>query len=324
MVSGAGYYYGDYTTEIFSLSSPMAMVTPEQLKAAGVKTTMKPSLLIEDFGADWDKEWYSYRKGKGHWERNTRKVFDDAYKPPAYSKMAFDVRSARAGTLVVQVDKFKADVQVQGGPEWQQVVLFPTDFVDEDEVRRLDWDGVVNLRLAAGAGFPESADPPFDLRGLTWLEGTREELNARREVRLAAVTPVAGKTYLDIESADVLTDGHKTVMNTWLDEKAPLVIDGTTYERGLTTHADSEAIYFLGGPFKQFQAIAQAGNGASVGFEVYLDDARVFESGVLSKGQTAPIDLSLEGAQELKLVVTDGGNGKHGDHASWVDAHLVK
>jgi hypothetical protein len=71
-----------------------------------------------------------------------------------------------------------------------------------------------------------------------------------------------------------------------------------------------------------FRAIAQAGGGATVTFAVYADEKKIFDSGLLKDLQTAPIDLRLEEVQDLKLVVTDGGNGKHGDHASWVDAHL--
>jgi len=323
-VTGAGYYYGTYTTEMFNLSSPMAIATPEQLKAAGVKATMQPSLLIEDFGADWEKEWFSYRKGKGLWERNTRRLNDSAYMAPAFAKLAFGVQSDKAGKLIVQLDKMTAEVDVRGGPDWQEVVLFPTDFSDKDGGCRLDWEGVVTLRLAVGHGFPESSNAPFNLRSLRWSEGTRAELNARRKVKLLDASIVDDKTCLDRQYADVVKDGYKTVMNTWLDGSSPLVVDGKTYPHGLSTHASSEILFFLGGEYKQFRAIAQAWSGASVGFEVYVDDAKVFESGLLRALQTAPIDLSVANAQELKLVVTDGGNGKGGDHASWVDAHLLK
>jgi len=224
----------------------------------------------------------------------------------------------------VQLDGSSAKVDLQGGAAWQEVVLFPTDFIDKDDGFLLDWEGIKGLRLAAGEGFDPSPEPPFKLRNLRWVVGTREELNARRKIRLLDATDVDGKTYLDIKSADRFTHGHKAVMNTWLDEKSPLVVEGKAYEHGLTTHAHSEANYFLGGRFGRFHAIALAGAGASVTFEVYADDAKVFDSGILTRGQAAPIDLSLKDVQELKLIVTDGGNTKHGDHGSWVDAHVVR
>ncbi len=322
-VSGAGYYYATYTADRFNVSSKMHMIDPAQLAAAGVKSTREASLVIEDFSADWEEEWFSYRKGRGSWERWTRKINDAAYRPPAYAKLGLGVRSDQAGKLIVEAEKHTAEIDLAGGPEWQEIVLFPTDFRDKDGGSRLDWDGVKSLRLAAGAGFGESAEAPFALRGLRWIAGTREELNARRTVRLEEVAPVDGKIYLDIAQADVFTHGHKAVMNKWLDDQ-PLVIDGQTREHGLTTHAVSEAIYFLGGNYQRFRATALAGPGASVTFQVIVDERKVFDSGLMTAGQARPIDLSVAGAQELKLVVTDGGNGKGGDHASWVEAHLVK
>jgi len=188
-ITGAGYYYGIYTTSEFNLSSPMTMVTPQQLDAAGVKATVQPSPLIEDFGDDWEKEWYSYKKGRGHWERHTRKIQDDAYAAPAFSKLALGVQSDKAGTLIVEVDGFKTEVDLQDGAAWQDVVLFPTDFTDKNGSSRLDWEGIKGLRLAAGHGFESSAEAPFKLRNLRWAAGTREELNAHTAAVLLDVFP---------------------------------------------------------------------------------------------------------------------------------------
>ena len=46
----------------------------------------------------------------------------------------------------------------------------------------------------------------------------------------------------------------------------------------------------------------------------------------MKKGEPAkPLDISVEGADELKLVVTNGSDGKpEGDHADWGHAFLVK
>ena len=88
----------------------------------------------------------------------------------------------------------------------------------------------------------------------------REELNARREVKLLQAPVVAGKVFLDVEYADAATHGYKIAMNSWLDGK-PLVRDGKTYANGLSTHAASELVFFLGGKFEGFDAIALAGAG---------------------------------------------------------------
>ena len=45
----------------------------------------------------------------------------------------------------------------------------------------------------------------------------------------------------------------------------------------------------------------------------------LFESGKISGNQTAEIEISLLGVNNLYLVVDEGGNGNGGDHAGWFD-----
>ena len=59
-ITGAGYYYGIYSTKSFVLSSRMTMVSPEDLQQAGVQSVLQPDGVIEDFAAEWQKEWFLY------------------------------------------------------------------------------------------------------------------------------------------------------------------------------------------------------------------------------------------------------------------------
>jgi hypothetical protein len=146
-VSGAGYYYGLYSTDLFNLSSLMAAVTPEQLASAGVKATLAPSRLVEDFQTDWEKEWYSYKPAD--WARTTRKIFDPHYAAPAGARLALAVQSAQANKLVVGVDAYAAEVQLKGGPNGQSVVLSLGDFKNAQGEPLADWTGIKELRLGA-------------------------------------------------------------------------------------------------------------------------------------------------------------------------------
>jgi hypothetical protein len=331
-VTGAGYYYGVYTANTFNLSSKMAIAIPDQLKAAAVKATEKPSLVIDTFEKDWQKEWFTYDL-TDNWARKTHKLYDPQWAAPAFAKLAIEVRSEQANKLVVGVDNLAAEVSLKGGMEWQSVVLYPIDFRNAASASILDWKGIKELRLGAketlrsnDGGQEKKLDvgadwqgPSPEFRNLRWVEGSKEELNARRIVKLAKDASADGKSYLDIQYADAFTDGYKSAMNTDLDGK-PLVVDGKTYAHGIATHAISEGIFFLGGKFKKFHAIAAAGPQASVIFQVVADDKNVFESSLLSGSKFQTIDLSLDGVEELRLIITDGGNDKGGDAASWVDA----
>ena len=321
-ITGAGYYYGIYTTDSFVLSSRMAMIAPEALKEAGVRSVLQADGVIEDFAKDWRKEWYVYSNDPANWRVITRKLGDDLYAAPAYAKLAFSVRSEQANTLLLKMDKHTATLKLDGKTSWQDVVLYPTDFKGEDGTTRLDWNVIKSFSLSDVAKKWKGAAPEF--RAMRWIPGTKAEHDARRVVKLLDVKAVDGKTYLEFDSADRFSDGYQSVMNTWLDGKSPLINEGKTYKHGLTTHAHSEAVYFLGGKFKTFRAIPQAGPSATVTFQVFVDDVKVFDSGMQRSHQWKKLDVSVENAMELKLVLTDGGNGKGGDHGSWIDAHLLK
>lgn len=338
-ITGAGYYYGIYTTDSFVLSSKMAMISPEQLKESGVRSTLKPDGQVEDFLGDWKKEWYIYSNDPNNWRLLTRKLGDELYAAPAFAKLAFSVRSEKANSLVLKMDDKVAVVELVGGDTWQDVVLYPMDFKGVGAKVRLNWDDIrsfqftdsVTLKpgrgneqleaLKVGSAWSGSA-PQF--RSMRWMPGTQGEHDARRVVKLLEKNPEAEKTYLDMNSADSISDGYKTLMNTWLDGKTPLVNEGVTFPIGLTTHAPSEILYFLGGRFKTFRAIAQAGGQATVVFQLWVDEEKVFDSGLMTKNQWKKVDVSVAQARELKLVLTDGGNGRGGDHGSWLDAHLQK
>ena len=191
-VTGAGYYYGKHTASHFNLSSVMSMVSPAQLKEAGIKATMKPSLVIEDFSRDWKKEWFIYSNDPKEWQRKTHKLYNDKYQAPAFARMVFELRSEKPNKLVLGLDTTATEIELKGGGAWQKVVLYPTDFKDADGGSRTDWKGIKELRLSqleelrpkAGGkqiklGAKWKGAPP-EFRSLRWVSSTRRELNLRR------------------------------------------------------------------------------------------------------------------------------------------------
>ncbi|MEP3482023.1 MAG: dienelactone hydrolase family protein [Fuerstiella sp.] len=143
-VSGAGYYYRTYTTNHFNLSSPLRMVTAEQLTAANVAATMKPTTQIESFDSDWEKEWFTYRPND--WAKTTHKLYDDVYHAPSPAKLSIEVFVQQPNQLVIVLDDYAAAVNLEAN-RWQRVTLSPHDFKNISGEQRITWNGIRRLKL---------------------------------------------------------------------------------------------------------------------------------------------------------------------------------
>jgi hypothetical protein len=110
----------------------------------------------------------------------------------------------------------------------------------------------------------------------------------------------------------------------------PITLNGVVYAKGLGVHAYSEVTYNLWGRYSTF--ISNVGvddeptaNNGSIVFIVVADGNQVFNSGEMySTSPTQTVNVSVAGVQELKLIVTDAGNGIISDHGDWADARLVR
>lgn len=109
-----------------------------------------------------------------------------------------------------------------------------------------------------------------------------------------------------------------------------LRIKDTEYARGLGHHANGEIVVDLGGQFQTFQAEIgiqwqDGDNAASVVFQVYVDNKKAFDSGVMHHHDAPrPVAVSVAGAKELRLVANDAGDGISFDCANWADARLIR
>lgn len=110
----------------------------------------------------------------------------------------------------------------------------------------------------------------------------------------------------------------------------PLQIGDRAFARGIGTHARSEIVYEMNGAVERFEAWvgvdASKANSAvaSVVFKVVADGRDVFDSGVMRGSTPAQkVRVNLAGVRELKLLVTDAGDGNKDDYANWADAVLI-
>ncbi|MFJ4856351.1 NPCBM/NEW2 domain-containing protein [Streptomyces sp. NPDC088730] len=108
----------------------------------------------------------------------------------------------------------------------------------------------------------------------------------------------------------------------------PLTIGGEVYAKGLGVHAASTVEYYAGGACGTVTARVgvddEKGAKGSVAFEIWADGTKAASTGVLTNAmQAQPLSADVTGAQVVRLVVTDGGDGDDSDHADWGDLRIT-
>ncbi|MFB9990801.1 NPCBM/NEW2 domain-containing protein [Deinococcus oregonensis] len=164
---------------------------------------------------------------------------------------------------------------------------------------------------AGGTSYPWAYTAPPNQ--LTPLSLTAGENNLYYEPILAARNSW-GPVEIDRSNGEQAAGDGKT-----------LTLNGTTYARGFGTHAGSELRFSLKGTgatcdrfTAQIGVDDEVGEKGSVVFQVYLDGQKAYDSGTMTGASvTKTVNLDISGKQELRLVVTDAGNGISYDHADW-------
>ncbi len=116
-----------------------------------------------------------------------------------------------------------------------------------------------------------------------------------------------------------------------VEGRQPLTLNGKVFKRGIGTHAFSDFTINLHTNAISFEAIvgmddraAAFRSGGTAVFKVYVDDILSFESRLMHANSTPQkIRIRLKNAKKINLVIEDGGDGQHGDHANWVDAKIT-
>lgn len=108
----------------------------------------------------------------------------------------------------------------------------------------------------------------------------------------------------------------------------PITLGGVVYAKGLGVHAESDVEYYTGKACEKVTADVgvddEKGANGTVAFEIWADGTKVASTGVLTNAMPAqPVTADVTGAQVVRLVVTDGGDGIDSDHADWADAQLT-
>lgn len=174
-VKGAGYYYRIYTADRYVISSVPHLVTGADLQSAGAKSTREPSLFIESFEGDWEKQWFAYKPEE--WGRSTHKIYTEEWRAPSGARLELEVLAEHPNKMAIGLNTSAAEVVLQGTGTWEKVSLAPADFRNAAGESLKDWSANRELRLGAKetlTGLPNKEvggnwqGPPPRFRNLRW------------------------------------------------------------------------------------------------------------------------------------------------------------
>ncbi|MEI6193136.1 MAG: acetylxylan esterase [Verrucomicrobiota bacterium] len=122
-----------YGIEHYTITSKELIILPDELKAAGMKATDKPTLLMEDFSRGWH-DW------AGHWDETggtmtTRKIKDPKWRGPDGTSLCLEVKSVKDSQLkftfgynaweayddMGPYGSYSVVREIKGNPDWQTI-----------------------------------------------------------------------------------------------------------------------------------------------------------------------------------------------------------
>ncbi|WP_152396611.1 NPCBM/NEW2 domain-containing protein [Paenibacillus guangzhouensis] len=222
----------------------------------------------------------------------------------------------------------RIEIQLQTPTGWNVNATSPTSFHSLPPGKSITttWDMTVSSGATTGV-YDIHAKTDYNYRGHE--QGDKQ---ATSQIKVYAAPP-ATDTYLsdinwlEAENGWGPVERDQSNGESGSGDGHAITIDGTTYDKGLGTHADSAITYYIGGKFAKFIADVgiddEVGDNGSVVFQVWADGIKVYDSGELTGSSPVQhIDVDITGAKILKLVVTKGVNNNY-DHADWAGAKIL-
>lgn len=211
-------FRGSKAPATFMISSRQAIIYPEELKAADVKATDKPSRLIDDFSRGW-QDWYQLAwSNPHHWVAATRKIKDPKWRGPAGAKLVFEVKCPKDNVIAIVADlngwgafpgkpggSYTARKPLTGSPDWQTVSVALEEMVSDKEKApaMTTWATVTELSFRRAKSYlkdGKEVDFGADLTG--WSE-PREFRNLRWEGGVYDAQTVAPVAMTDAAPKDL-------------------------------------------------------------------------------------------------------------------------
>ncbi|MCW2903217.1 MAG: alpha-galactosidase [Streptosporangiaceae bacterium] len=183
---------------------------------------------------------------------------------------------------------------------------------------------------------PADAKPgTYDLTAWSTFEPGRSVAESTIQVAvLRTARPPSGRSYLSdvawLRTSNAWGPVEKDTSNgeQAAGDGAPITINGAVYKKGLGVHATGSVEYYTAGSCTSVSADVgvddEKNAKGSVTFEIWADGTKAADSGRLTTADPAQhLTAAVGGAQFVRLVVTDGGDGNDSDHADWANATIT-
>jgi hypothetical protein len=188
-------------------------------------------------------------------------------------------------------------------------------------------DGLSFSQVVTLSGTPTSYTDNGLLQGTKYFYRVRATNTAgdsvNSNVANATTTGASATTFISDLAWTSATAGWGTVRKDLSVTGRTLSVGGSSYAKGLGTHVNSSIVYNLSGSYSRFQSdvgVDEAARGVGlVVFEVIGDGVLLYKSAVLTNGQVAKVDVSVEGVKQLTLRAVTGASSGSIDfgHADW-------
>ncbi len=98
-------------------------------------------------------------------------MYDPQWAAPADAKLALEVRSTEPNKLVIGVDEFATEVDLDGGSDWQSIVLSAAEFHNAKGEALSGWAGIKELRIGNQETLSDRATSKSLKLGGAWQGG---------------------------------------------------------------------------------------------------------------------------------------------------------
>jgi lysophospholipase L1-like esterase len=243
---------------------------------------------------------------------------DPKWRAPEGAELSFKFYCTQPQTLILNAGRASAEIEITASDEWQSMTIPASQLKQSNGAALGDWAQVkrIGFKPKAGSDITKVIFADFE-----WKGAAGKAIQSSQSLKLGK----DGKAYLTKEAASFIESFWRVMNDQGVEGKA-ISVGGKQFERGLGVHSDSRISFALNGQFTAFHVVPGPDDAHKglLEMSILIDGKEVFASGKVSSSRfvAKPITIPVTGAKELTLVVTDGGDGPGGDHASWADAYL--